>query len=158
MDKLKDSGYPSEGGHVEMRSMVSENTIGFGQAVKYGTDTEAQVMAWDGAASTDIFAGVAAIGPSGDFENDQFDESVPVPVLRKGQIWVKISEDSGGVSVGDTAAVLSDGWFDKTPLSEATNGVYGVEISGSEFLSAAAAGGTALLSLNLPSEKTVKQL
>ncbi|ABR46647.1 hypothetical protein Amet_4362 [Alkaliphilus metalliredigens QYMF] len=141
------------------RSMAAEGSpIKYGKAVKLGTDKEIQVKAWDGAASTDIFAGIALNSVTGDLDNDQYLQGNPVSVLKKGTVWVKVSADSAGVTAGQKAAVLEDGDFTAAPLSVDTNGVYGVELEGSEYLTSAAAGELVMLAINLPSTTKVVQL
>ncbi|MFT9496370.1 structural cement protein Gp24 [Anaerosolibacter sp.] len=140
-------------------SMAAENTIAFGQAVKYGTDKEKQVKAWDGAASADKFAGIALHGVTGDLDNDQYVQGNAVPVLKKGTVWVKVSANSAaGVIAGQTAAVRDDGFFDAGPLVVGTSGKYGVEIDGSEFLTGGEPGDLVKLSINLPSKTSNVQL
>lgn len=139
-------------------TMAAENTIKYGQAVKYGTDKEVQVKVWDGAGASDQFAGIALYGQTGDLDNEAYVKGNPVPVLKKGVAWVKVSASSSGVTVGKRAAVRNDGYFDVAPLTSASNGVYGVEIDGSEFFTNGSAGDLVKVSLNLPCKTTNVQL
>jgi len=139
-------------------SMAAENAIVPGQAVKLGTDPEIQVKAWDGAASTNKFAGIAGQNLSYDLDNAQYEQGDPVPVIKKGVVWVKISASSAGVTAGQQAAVLPDGYFTAAPLVVGTSGTYGTEIEDSEYLSSAAAGALAKLSISLPCKTTNVQV
>lgn len=153
------SGRIAEGTmHTSANTMAAENTIQYGQAVKYGTDKENQVKAWDGAEENDQLAGIALHGLTGDLDNEQYLQGNPVPVFKKGVVWVKVSENSAGVIAGKRAAVRNDGYFDAAPLGAATNGVYGSEIDGSEFLTSASAGELVKVSINLPCKTTNVQL
>lgn len=139
-------------------SMAAENVIALGQAVKLGTDPEAQVKAWDGAASTDKLAGIAGQNLSFDLDDAEYQAGDAVPVIKNGVIWVTVSEDSDGVTAGQGAAVLPDGFFDASPLTEGTSGAYGAEIQDSEYLTSADAGELAKLSISLPCKITTVQV
>lgn len=134
-------------------SMVAENVIAFGQAVKYGTDPESQVLPWDGANSDDIFAGIAVYSITGDIDDDEYDQYDPVSVLKVGTVWVKVADTSSGITAGESAAVTPDG-FDAGGLTSGSTGVYGVEIEGSEYLTSGSAGGMVKLMLNMPCKTT----
>lgn len=139
------------------KSMVAENTIKFGKAVKLGTDPELQVKGWDGNSSNDVFSGIALHGITGDLDNNQFLEGHPVAVLKKGAVWVRVAEGSQGVTAGQKAAVLPNGDFTSAPLTAGTGGTYGVEIEGSEFLTSGSEGDLVKLLINLPATtKTVQ--
>jgi hypothetical protein len=73
-------------------------------------------------------------------------------------MWVKLSDSAADVTRGDKVAVRDDGLFDKGGLTEAANGVYGVEIEDAEFKSAGSAGEVVKVEFNLPSQTTTKQL
>lgn len=139
-------------------SMASENSISPGQAIKLGTDPAAQVKPWDGASNADKLAGIAGENFSYDLDNGQYQQGDPVPVIKKGVVWVKVSPTSPGVVAGQKAAVRPDGFFTAAPLTPGTSGKYGVEIDGSEYLSSAGAGELVKLSISLPCKTTTVQV
>lgn len=143
-------------GHAD--SMAGEGDIPFGIAVKYGTDPEKQVAAWDGKSEDDVLAGVAQYSIAGDLDNSKYTDGDSVTVARKAVMWVKLSADASEVQRGDKVAVRDDGFFDKAPLTEAANSVYGVEINDAEFKSAGVAEEVVKVEFNLPSQTKVKQL
>lgn len=145
-------------GEVSGVSMAAENTIALSQAVKLGTDPEIQAKAWDGAASIDKLAGIAGQNLSHDLDNAQYQQGDPLPVIKKGTIWVLVSPTSAGVTAGQRAAVLPDGFFTAAPLTVGTSGTYGVEIEDSEYLSSAGEGELAKLSVSLPCKTTTIQV
>lgn len=152
------AGQLAEGRLDHADSMAAEGVIPFGIALKKGTSSEKQVKAWDGAASTDVFAGIALYSQAGDLDNEQYADKNPCTVLRKGIVWVKLSANSAGVTAGDKVAVRDDGLFDKAPLTSGTNGVYGVEIENAEFKSSGSAGDLVKLEINMPTATNVVQL
>lgn len=158
MDAKLNAGQLAEGRLNHADSMAAEGEIAFGKAVKLGTDPENQVKAWDGAASGDVFAGIAQYSIAGDIDNAKYDDGDPVTVCKTGILWVELSADASSVTNGDLVAVRDDGLFDKGPLSEATNGVYGVEIENAEFKSAGDAGDVVKVEIDLPSATNVVQL
>lgn len=134
-----------EGGVGKLANYQSTqaDTLVAGAAIPYG----APVSAVDGVASVfttgDLF-GVAIAQeyakeiPYGDGEKvGEYPKSKPVPVLRKGSIWVKVSDD---VVQNEKATVDASG-FKKAVAEEVVVGV---------FQSTASANGLAILQINLP--------
>ena len=158
MDAKLNAGQLATGRSGHADSMAAEGDIPFGTALKYGTDPEKQVAAWNGSAEADVLAGVAQYSVGGDLDNSKYADGDSVTVARKAVMWVKLSDSAADVTRGDKVAVRDDGLFDKAPLSEATNGVYGVEIEDAEFKSAGSAGDVVKVEFNLPSQTTTKQL
>lgn len=154
MEKALKAGRIAEGKiATSATSMVAEAIIAFGQAVKYGTDPETQVLPWDGANQADKFAGIAVVSMTGDVDNDQYKQYDPASILKVGTVWVKVADTSGGVTAGEAAAVTPDG-FDAGGLSSGATGVYGVEIEGSEYLTSGSAGELVMLAINMPCKTT----
>lgn len=158
MEAKLNAGKLAEGRQNHADSMAAEGEIPFGNALKLGTDPVKQVTAWDGAASSDKFAGIAQFSIAGDIDNAKYVDGDPVTVLKTGVVWVQLSADASSVTKGDPVAVRDDGLFDKGPLSEATSGVYGVEIENAEFKSAGDAGDVVKVEIDLPSATNVVQL
>lgn len=136
-------------------SMAAENAIAPGRAVKLGTDPEMQVKAWDGAAGGDQLAGVAGENFSYDLDQGHYQTGDPVPVVKKGVLWVLVADS---VTAGQKAAVSADGHFTAAPLVVGTSGKYGAEIENSEYMTSAAAGELAKLSIALPCKITTVQV
>jgi hypothetical protein len=150
-------GRIAEAGESEFNSRAAEGTILFGQAVKMGTVKGKQVKAWDGAAATDIFDGIAMMTVAGDVDNDRYLDGMSVSALIKGKPSVLISAASATVAPGDRVAVYPDGHFGKAPLVAGTSGTYGVELLNAVFKTGAAAGGNATIQIVGPTDyKVVK--
>lgn len=134
-----------EGGVGKLANYQSTqaDTLVAGAAIPYGSP----VSAVDGVASVfttgDLFGVVIAQEyakeiPYGDGEKvGEYPKSKPVPVLRKGSIWVKVSDD---VVQNEKATVNASG-FKKAVAEEVVVGV---------FQSTASANGLAILQINLP--------
>lgn len=134
-----------EGGVGKLANYQSTqaDTLVAGAAIPYGSP----VSAVDGVASVfttgDLFGVIIAQEyakeiPYGDGEKvGEYPKSKPVPVLRKGSIWVKVSDD---VVQNEKATVNASG-FKKAAPEETVIGV---------FQSTASANGLAILQINLP--------
>lgn len=134
-----------EGGVGKLANYQSTqaDTLVAGAAIPYGSP----VSAVDGVASVfttgDLFGVVIAQEyakeiPYGDGEKvGEYPKGKPVPVLRKGSIWVKVSDD---VVQNEKATVNASG-FKKAVAEEVVVGV---------FQSTASANGLAILQINLP--------
>lgn len=154
MEKALGAGKIAEGKIATSAvSMVAESAIPFGKAVKYGTDPENQVLPWDGANAGDKFAGVAVYSITGDIDTEEYRQYDPASVLKVGTVWVKVADNSSGVTAGESAAVTPDG-FDAGGLTSGATGTYGVEIEGSEYLTSGSAGELVKLAINMPCKTT----
>ena len=158
MDAKLNAGKLAEGRQNHADSMAAEGEIPFGKALKLGTDPEKQVTAWDGAASSDKFAGIAQFSIAGDLDNSKYEDGDPVTVLKTGVIWVQLSADAASVTKGDPVAVRDDGLFEKGALSSGSSGSYGVDIENAKFKSAGDAGDVVKVEIDLPSATNVVQL
>lgn len=151
-------GELAEGRRMSADSKASEGTIPFGAGVKAGTNPEKQVAAWDGATGNDKFKGIAMFSIEGDLENGHYPDGVPTTVLRKGVIWVKLSDNASAVTAGDQVAIRNDNLFDKAPLTTGTSGNYGVELTNAEFKTAGQPGEVVKVEIDMPTATKVVQL
>ena len=101
---------------AQIDSYVAENAIGFGEAVKRGTDSAKQVKKLDNI--TD-FLGIAVRNErqtTGDYPANNM-----VSVLTFGRVVVKTGE---AVVAGDKAYIHADGTFNKTAADGALIGIF----------------------------------
>lgn len=113
-----------------------------GESIPFGSPVEAtggEVKAF----ATGTFFGIALadnfvkeIGYDGADKVGEYPKSKPVPILRKGSIWIKVTED---VEESEPAAATTGGF--KVGTTGDTIGI---------FQSTAQAGGLAILQINLP--------
>ena len=137
-------------------SRAAENEVAFGHGVVQGTDKEAQTKTPDAAVTA--FIGVAAKDHKEQryvptLGVNKYDINDMVGVLQKGRIWVPVPE---AVAVGDSVYL----WFAAgTVVAGAVAGQFGKTAdagkntqiaAGAKWVKGAAAGGNALLELNLP--------
>lgn len=124
-------------------SYAAEGAIPFGVGVTYGTDKDNQCDIIDNAA--DLFLGVSLFThtavngyPTGDA---QYADTDTVSVLRKGAVWVEVTES---VVPGDVAYVevggTDNGKFNKTSSGN-------VAVPNGKYLTSASAGALAVLEI-----------
>jgi hypothetical protein len=128
------------GDHDALSKIAEGSTLAFGRGCQLGT-SEDQVKKLDG--NTNKFAGVVV---HKHVELGLVSDKMSISVLRKGRIWVKVDET---IAQGDPVFVRTDagneGLFRKTTVAGA------IDLSSkATIVVGAAAGGLAILDLNLP--------
>lgn len=153
-------GKLADGRAFESISGAAEGEIGFGQFAVRGTDKEYQFEAFDGDENA-IIAGIAMFTNSGNIDELKFRDKDAMRILRKGVMWVPLSEESDNVEVGDRVAVYSDGYAIKADQVEATDdddSGHAMVIENAEFASSGEAKDVVKVEINLPSKIVAEDL
>lgn len=146
-------GSLADNGLHDIRSALNgeaSNGMPFGIAVAIGTTERTCKL---GAASTAKWMGVVVRDAS--YSGAQYDANgikpgAPVNVLSKGRINVQVEED---VAIGDRAFIRyadGTGGTQKGAFRKSANSTTAVEAKGMRYLSAALAGGIAVLEVDIP--------
>jgi hypothetical protein len=129
----------------EAQPCIAEDAIPFGVAVKRGVGLQG-VVVYDGAAGS-VLAGIAIDNGRGSRTlgaTNQYNVQTPVPVMRKGSVWVRVLEDTGA---GDTVKIdHATGHFRPSATVEANATV----LPSAVVIRGAVANGLAMLDINLP--------
>jgi hypothetical protein len=132
---------------VNDTAFVAQPIVGFGLALAQGTqDPECRLLA----ANTDKVIGVSVFSHADNINNgvEGYAAQSAVNVLRRGTIWVKVEEAVAAEDPVYVRAVAVSpevaGAFRKT-----ADGADTIALSGCKFLSSAAAGGLALVDINI---------
>jgi len=153
-------GKVADGRAFESISGAAEGEIGFGQFAVRGTDPENQFEAFDGS-EDGVIAGIAMFTNSGDIDDLVFNDKDAMRVLRKGVVWVPLSEESDNVEVGDRVAVYTDGYVIKASQVEGTDdddSGHAMVIENAEFASGGEAEDVVKVEINLPSKVVAEDL
>lgn len=145
--------------HVE--SFAAEGAVFFGAGVVLGTDPEKQVEV--AGADTDTFAGIAVFTHAQTQGIDQsaalgeqystgaeYRDGDTVSVLRRGRVWVELTEDD--VSPGDAAYVdvVTEGEEGKFTNQEDDGDTTDNLATGGVFRTGGSTGDLAIVEINLP--------
>lgn len=126
----------------EADTLAAAKPIEWGIAVQRDATRPKRAVPYDGTARFEgiVQAGSSAANYDGPYRYEQYE---PVPVMRRGRIWVEVLEDvvEGG------AAVIDPTTANFRPEGTATAGV---SVAIGIFKSSATAGSLALLEINLP--------
>lgn len=144
MDAAFEGALADSKSHDALSKLAQDAGMKFGIAVKFGSNAQGVQKL------TAITEKVAGILIHEHVENGVLNQGMQVALLRKGRIYVMVEEN---VSVGDPVFVraVAAGLEVAGAFRKSQDGTDCIDLSAkAQFLSAASAGGLAIVDLNLP--------
>lgn len=143
---------------IHADSMIAEETIKFGKALMYGTDSEKQIKVFDGTTGK-VLAGFAgfSIGAS-DLHNLNYEQYDDVAVLRRAVAWVETHSSVTDAERGDKVAVMPDGTVKPVGELSSGSGDYAIKLEDAEFKSDAGSEEKVKIEFSFPTAYSEQQL